>query len=73
MATLLDMRAVSTVLPGVRALDQVNLTVEAGEIHVLCGETAAGKSTLMTVLSGVYPAYKMSKLHAVQALKGGGN
>jgi len=55
MATLLEMRAISKLFPGVRALDHVNLTVEAGEIHAICGENGAGKSTLMKVLSGVYP------------------
>ncbi len=55
MTTLLEMRNISKVFPGVRALDHVNLTVEQGEIHAICGENGAGKSTLMKVLSGVYP------------------
>jgi putative multiple sugar transport system ATP-binding protein len=55
MTTLLEMRGISKVFPGVRALDHVNLAVKAGEIHAICGENGAGKSTLMKVLSGVYP------------------
>jgi putative multiple sugar transport system ATP-binding protein len=52
---LLEMRGISKTFPGVRALDNVTLAVEAGEIHAICGENGAGKSTLMKVLSGVYP------------------
>lgn len=55
MSTLLEMRSITKEFPGVKALDQVNLKVETGEIHALVGENGAGKSTLMKVLSGVYP------------------
>jgi len=56
MNNLLEMRAITKTFPGVKALDDVNLSVEQGEIHALVGENGAGKSTLMKILSGVYPA-----------------
>ena len=49
------MRNITKEFPGVKALDNVNLKVERGEIHALVGENGAGKSTLMNVLSGTYP------------------
>lgn len=53
---ILEMRNITKTFPGVKALDNVNLKVEKGEIHALVGENGAGKSTLMKVLSGVYPS-----------------
>jgi putative multiple sugar transport system ATP-binding protein len=55
MTALLEMRGITKTFPGVKALNNVNLSVRAGEIHALVGENGAGKSTLMKVLSGVYP------------------
>jgi putative multiple sugar transport system ATP-binding protein len=52
---ILEMRGIKKSFHGVRALSNVNLTVQAGEIHAIVGENGAGKSTLMKVLSGVYP------------------
>jgi len=55
MAEMLEMRGVSKVFPGVRALDAVNFTARRGEIHALMGENGAGKSTLIKVLTGAEP------------------
>ena len=52
---ILEMRNITKLFPGVRALDDVNLQVKRGTIHALVGENGAGKSTLMNVLSGIYP------------------
>ena len=52
---LLEMRSITKTFPGVKALNDVNIQVEQGEIHALVGENGAGKSTLMNVLSGIYP------------------
>ena len=52
---LLEMKNITKLFPGVKALDDVNLKVKEGSIHALVGENGAGKSTLMNVLSGIYP------------------
>ena len=51
---LLEMRGISKTFPGVKALDNVSLTVRAGTVHALMGENGAGKSTLMKCLFGIY-------------------
>ena len=55
MDAILEMRGITKEFPGVKALNNVNMTVRRGEIRALVGENGAGKSTLMKVLSGVYP------------------
>ncbi len=54
MTPLLTMRGIVKVFPGVRALDGVDLDVEAGEVHCLLGQNGAGKSTLIKVLAGAH-------------------
>jgi ribose transport system ATP-binding protein len=56
VAPTLELRGISKTFPGVKALDNVSFPVWGGEIHMLCGENGAGKSSLMKVLCGAYVA-----------------
>ena len=51
---MLELKNISKIFPGVKALDDVSLTFNEGEIHALMGENGAGKSTLMKVITGIY-------------------
>lgn len=52
---LLQLKSISKSFSGIHALENVSFSIEAGEIHAICGENGAGKSTLIKILSGVYP------------------
>ena len=52
---VLEACGISKSFPGVKALDDVNLTLRAGRLTALLGENGAGKSTLMNILAGVFP------------------
>ncbi|MCR4424935.1 MAG: ABC transporter ATP-binding protein [Firmicutes bacterium] len=54
MQPAVEMRGIRKVFPGVVANDNVDLTINEGEIHALVGENGAGKSTIMNVLYGLY-------------------
>ncbi|MFA7370608.1 MAG: sugar ABC transporter ATP-binding protein [Sphaerochaetaceae bacterium] len=56
MESLLKMTGISKSFPGVRALSNVDFSLNRGELHALVGENGAGKSTLMKILSGLYKA-----------------
>lgn len=51
-----EMRGIVKKFGSVTASDQVDFSANAGEIHALLGENGAGKSTVMSMLSGVYRA-----------------
>lgn len=60
--TLLELRGITKDFPGARALDGVDFSLDAGEIHSLMGENGAGKSTLIKVFTGVH-AHEAGTMH----------
>lgn len=53
---MLELKGINKTFPGVKALSDVHLDLNAGEVLGLCGENGAGKSTLMKILTGIYTA-----------------
>jgi ribose transport system ATP-binding protein len=55
MEPALELSGIGKSFPGVRALQDVSVRLEAGRIHALLGENGAGKSTLIKIITGVHP------------------
>ena len=53
---MLELKNISKSFPGVKALQNVSVNFDNGEIHAICGENGAGKSTLMKIICGIYQA-----------------
>src|SRR5690606_36695380 len=58
----ISIAGVTKAFPGVVALEDVSLDIEPGELHSICGENGAGKSTSMKILSGVITDYQGQRL-----------
>ena len=54
--TILELKGITKIFPGVKALDRVHFELKKGEIHALMGENGAGKSTFIKVITGVHQA-----------------
>lgn len=67
MAAAIELIGITKRFPGVIANDNVNLSVEKGEIHAICGENGAGKSTLMKILYGMQPPDEgIMRVHGIE-------
>lgn len=54
MSTILKLENIHKSFPGVKALNNMHIELEEGELHAVCGENGAGKSTLMKIITGVH-------------------
>ncbi len=52
---ILELIGITKEFPGVKALSDININIRQGDIHAVVGENGAGKSTMMKIISGVYP------------------
>ena len=51
---VLELKGITKIFPGVKALNNVQFQLKKGEVHALMGENGAGKSTLMKCMFGIY-------------------
>ncbi len=55
-SNVLEIAGITKSFPGVKALENVSLSIKKGSVHALCGENGAGKSTLMKIINGLHQA-----------------
>ena len=53
---VLELKGITKIFPGVKALNNVQFQLKPGEVHALMGENGAGKSTFIKVITGVHKA-----------------
>ena len=69
---VLELKGITKIFPGVKALDRVQFRLKPGEVHALMGENGAGKSTFIKVITGVHKAEE-GGFQRSQRRPGGGN
>ncbi|MEM5770599.1 MAG: ATP-binding cassette domain-containing protein, partial [Bacillota bacterium] len=62
LSPILELKNISKSFPGVKALDNVSLSIDGSSVMALVGENGAGKSTLIKIITGVYPTYEGTML-----------
>ncbi len=81
-SVLMEIKQLTKIFPGVRAVDDVSLTIRKGEVHIIIGENGAGKSTLVKMMAGIYSlnggemfieGEKYEPMNVLQAQKAGIN
>ena len=79
---VLELKGITKIFPGVKALNNVQFQLKPGEVHALMGENGAGKSTFIKVITGVHKAeegemylfgekvdFKVRRMHRKQELQ----
>jgi rhamnose transport system ATP-binding protein len=67
--TVLECRRITKYFPGIKALDEVDFSIRAGEVHALIGENGAGKSTLVKIITGIHQPDAGAIIHNGQSVE----